>query len=145
MAMTDTKGRTFAVAGVVVAAVLAAALALPAARQLGSADGTLLGAAILGVPVLAVLAISGYRHYGAPLSVLIAAAIAVITVVVTAVCAVAVVASALSGSGPAGVAAVLLVVLPAVVVLVLGLGAAFWLPRRRSGIDHGRARVDGAS
>jgi hypothetical protein len=53
--MQNSNARVYAVVGVVVAAIAAACLVMPAARQLGAATGLLTAAAILGIPVLAVL------------------------------------------------------------------------------------------
>ncbi len=115
--------------GVVVAAIAAAALVMPAARQLGSATGSLTAAAIIGIPVLAVLAVSGADHYGVLASSVVAAVVAVITCVVSWVAAFAF-ATALSGSVTGVVLALVLFGGPALCVLLLGLLALRVVPAR---------------
>lgn len=107
--------------GVVVAALAAAALVIPAARQLGPASGTLTAAAIIGIPVFLVLAVTGAAHYGALASTAIAVVIAVITCVVSWVIAAFAFATALTGSATGLVLAVALFGGPALCVLILGL------------------------
>jgi hypothetical protein len=107
--------------GVVVAAVAPAALITPAARQLGPATGSLTAAAIIGIPVLLVLAVTGAPHYGVLVSSVIAGVIAVITCVVSAVIAAFAFATALSGSATGLLLAVVLFGCPALCVLILGL------------------------
>jgi hypothetical protein len=128
--MQDSNSRVFAVVGVVVAAIAAAALVMPAARQLGPATGLLAAAAILGVPVLVVLAVSGAAHYGVVPSVVIAVVVAVITCVASLVVAAFAFATALSGSATGVVLALVLFGVPALSVLILGLVALRVVPAR---------------
>ena len=107
--------------GVVVAAIAAAALVMPAARQLGPASGSLTAAAIIGIPVLLVLAVTGAAHYGVLVSSVIAVVITVITCVVSGVIAAFAFATALSGSATGLLLAVVLFGGPALCVLILGL------------------------
>jgi hypothetical protein len=132
--MQHSNSRVFAVVGVVVAAIAAAALVMPAARQLGPATGLLTAAAIIGIPVFLVLALSGAAHYGVLASLVVAVAIALITCVVTSVVAAFTFATALSGSVTGVLLAVVLFGGPAVTVLILGLVALRLVPAR-SGDD----------
>jgi hypothetical protein len=132
--MQHSNARVFAVVGVVVAAIAAAALVMPAARQLGPATGLLTAAAILGIPVVAVLAVSGAAHYGVLASTVVAVVVAVITCVVSLVVAAFAFATALSGSVTGVVLAVVLFGGPALCVLILGLVALRVVPAR-SGDD----------
>ena len=115
---------------VVVAAIAAAALVMPAARQLGPATGSLTAAAIIGIPVLLVLAISGAAHYGVLASSVIAVVIAVSTCVVSYIIAAFAFATALSGSITGLLLAVVLFGGPALCVLILGLLALRVVPAR---------------
>jgi hypothetical protein len=128
--MQHSNSRVYAVVGVVVAAITAAALVMPAARQLGPATGLLTAAAILGIPVLAVLAVSGAAHYGVPASSAVAVVIAVVTCVVSLVVAAFAFATALSGSVTGVVLAIVLFGAPALTVLILGLVALRVVPAR---------------
>jgi hypothetical protein len=132
--MQHSNARVYAVVGVVVAAIAAAALVMPAARQLGPATGLLTAAAIIGIPVLAVLAVSGAAHYGVLASSVVAVMVAVITCVVSLVVAAFAFATALSGSVTGLVLAVVLFGAPALTVLILGLVALRVVPAR-SGDD----------
>ena len=132
--MQHSNSRVFAVAGVVVAAIAAAALVMPAARQLGPSTGVLTAAAIIGLPVLVILAVSGAAHYGALASSVIAVVVAVLTCVVSWVVAAFAFATALSGSVTGLVLAVVLFGAPALCVLILGLVALRVVPAR-SGDD----------
>jgi hypothetical protein len=132
--MQHSNSRVFAVVGVVVAAIAAAALVMPAARQLGPATGLLTAAAIIGIPVFLVLAVSGAAHYGVLASSVVAVAIAVITCVVSSVVAAFTFATALSGSVTGVLLAVVLFGGPALTVLILGLLALRLVPAR-SGDD----------
>jgi hypothetical protein len=132
--MQHSNARVYAVVGVVVAAIAAAALMMPAARQLGPATGLLTAAAIIGIPVLAVLAVSGAAHYGVLASSVVAVMLAVITCVVSLVVAAFAFATALSGSVTGLVLAVVLFGAPALTVLILGLVALRVVPAR-SGDD----------
>lgn len=116
--------------GVVVAAIAAAALVMPAARQLGPATGLLTAAAIVGLPVLVVLAVSGAAHYGVLASSVVGVVVAVITCVVSWIVAAFAFATALSGSATGLVLAVVLFGAPALTVLVLGLLALRVVPAR---------------
>jgi hypothetical protein len=128
--MDHSNSRVFAVVGVVVAAIAAAALVMPAARQLGPATGLLTAAAIIGLPVLLVLAVSGAPHYGVLGSSVVAVAIALITCVVTSVVGAVTFATALSGSVTGVLLAVVLFGGPALTVLILGLLALRVVPAR---------------
>jgi hypothetical protein len=116
--------------GVVVAAIAAAALVMPAARQLGPASGAVTAAAIMGLPVLLVLAISGAAHYGVLASSVVAVVIAASTCVVSFVIAAFTFATALSGSATGLLLAVVLFGGPALCVLILGLLALRVVPAR---------------
>jgi len=107
--------------GVVVAAVLAACLVVPALGQVLSLERTWLAAAMIGAPLIVVLTATGYRHYGLGRALLIAVIISALTLVVTWVVSVFVVASALSGSTTSLVMGAVLYGIPAVAVVVLGL------------------------
>jgi hypothetical protein len=128
--MQNSNSRVFAVVGVVVAAIAAAALVMPAARQLGSVAGSLTAAAIIGLPVLLILAVSGAAHYGVLASSVIAVVVAVITCVVSWVAAAFAFATALSGSVTGIVLAIVLFGVPALCVLILGLVALRVVPAR---------------
>jgi hypothetical protein len=128
--MRHSNSRVFAVVGVVVAAIAAAALVMPAARQLGPMTGLLAAAAIIGIPVLVVLAVSGAAHYGVLASSVVAVVIAVITCAVSCVVAAFTFATALSGSVTGVVLAVVLFGVPALTVLILGLLALRLVPAR---------------
>jgi hypothetical protein len=119
--MRNDNSRVIALVGVVIAALAAAVLVMPAARQLGPASGMLTAAAIIGIPVLLVLAVTGAPHYGVLTSSVIAVAIAVITCVVSWVIAALAFATALSGSATGLLLAVVLFGGPALCVLILGL------------------------
>jgi hypothetical protein len=138
--MQHTKSRVFAVVGVVIAAIAAAALVMPAARQLGPATGLLTAAAIIGIPALAVLAVSGAAHYGALKSSVVAVVVAAITCVVSLVVAAFAFATALSGSVTGVALALVLFGAPALCVLILGLVALRVVPAR-SGDDAARREV----
>jgi hypothetical protein len=116
--------------GVVVAAIAAAALVMPAARQLGPATGALTAAAIIGLPVLVVLAVSGAAHYGVLASSVVAVVIAAVTCVVSFVIAALTFATALSGSATGLLLSVVLLGGPALCVLILGLLALRLVPAR---------------
>jgi hypothetical protein len=128
--MRNNNSRVFALVGVVVAAIAAAALVMPAARQLGPATGALAAAAIIGLPILVVLALSGAAHYGVVASSVIAVVIAASTCVVSFVIAAFTFATALSGSATGLLLSVVLFGGPALCVLVLGLLALRVVPAR---------------
>jgi hypothetical protein len=119
--MRNHNSRVIALVGVVVAALAAAALVMPAARQLGPASGMLTAAAIIGIPVLVVLAVTGAPHYGVLASTVVAVVIAVITCIVSWVIAAFAFATALSGSATGLLLAIVLFGGPALCVLILGL------------------------
>lgn len=135
--MQHSNSRAFAVVGVVVAAIAAACLVMPAGRQLGPATGLLAAAAILGVPILAVLAVSGTAHYGVAASSVIAVVVAAITCVVSLVVAAFAFATALSGSVTGVILALVLFGVPALCVLILGMVALRVVPARS---EHGGIR-----
>jgi hypothetical protein len=132
--MRHSNSRVFAVVGVVVAAIAAAALVMPAARQLGPATGVLTAAAIIGIPVLVVLAVTGAAHYGVPASSVVAVVVATITCVVSWVVTAFSFATALSGSVTGVVLAAVLFGAPALTVLILGLLAMRLVPARSEDI-----------
>ena len=116
--------------GVVVAAIAAAALVMPAARHLGPVTGLLTAAAILGIPVLLVLAVSGAAHYGVVAGSVVAVVVAIVKCVVSGVVATFAFATALSGSVTGLVLALVLFGAPALSVLTLGLLALRIVPGR---------------
>jgi len=136
--MQHSNSRVFAVVGVVVAAIVAAALVMPAARQLGPATGLLAAAAIMGIPVLLLLAVSGAAHYGVVASAVVAVVVAVITCVVSWVVAAFAFATALSGSVTGLVLAIVLFGAPALTVLILGLLALRVVPARSDDVSTRR-------
>jgi hypothetical protein len=107
--------------GVVVAAVLAACLVVPALGQVLTLERTWLAAAMVGVPTAAVLTATGYRHYGPARSVIVAVIVTALTLVITWVVSVFVVASALSGSATSAMMGAVLYGVPAVAVVIFGL------------------------
>jgi hypothetical protein len=136
--MQHSNSRAFAVVGVVVAAIAAAALVMPAARQLGPATGLLTAAAIIGIPVLVVLAVSGAAHYGVLASSVVAVVVAVLTCAVSLVVAAFAFATALSGSVTGVVLAIVLFGAPALCVLILGLLALRLVPARSEDVTTHR-------
>ena len=128
--MRRTDARKVAMVGVVVAAVLAACLVVPAFGQVLTLGGTWLAAAIMGAPTAMVLTATGYRHYGFVRSLLVAVIITVLTLAITWVVSVSVVASALSGSATTVVMGAVLYGVPAVAVVILGLLALKLVPGR---------------
>jgi len=139
--MQRTDARKVALIGVVVAAVLAACLVVPAFGQVLTLEGTWLAAAIMGVPTAAVLAATGYRHYGFGRGLLVAVVITVLTLAVTWVVSVFVVASALTGSATSIAMGAVLYGVPALAVLILGILALKLLPGR-SATDQSFEHVD---
>jgi hypothetical protein len=138
MTMQHSSSRAFAVVGVVIAAIAAAALVMPASRQLGPATGLVTAAAILGIPVLVVLAASGAAHYGVLASAVVAVVVAVITCVVSLVVGAFAFATALSGSVTGVLLALVLFGAPALSVLILGLLALRVVPARSTDAAAGR-------
>jgi hypothetical protein len=68
-----------ATAGVFIAAVLAACLVMPTVGQLSALSGVWLGAVSMGLPTVAVLVATGFRHYGLTRSLAVAVMIMLIT------------------------------------------------------------------
>jgi hypothetical protein len=133
--MQHSNSRVFAVVGVVVTAIMAAALVMPAARQLGPATGLLAAAAIMGIPVLLLLAVSGAAHYGVVASTVVAVVVAVVTCAVSWVVAAFAFATALSGSVTGLILAIVLFGAPALTVLILGLLALRVVPARSEDVS----------
>ncbi|MGE2721937.1 hypothetical protein [Mycolicibacterium celeriflavum] len=128
--MRHTDSRELAIAGVVVAAVLASCLILPAMGRLSTFEGMWTAAAILGVPTVAVLVVTGYRHYGLARSVAVAVVVMGIALIASWVFSVFVVAAAMSGSATTLAMGVLLYGIPAAIVVLLGLLALKLVPPR---------------
>lgn len=122
--------RSIAVAGVLVAAVLAACLIMPAVGQLATLETTWLAAAILGGPTVAVLVLTGYRHYGSVRSVAVAVTVMLVTGLISWVVTVFAFAEAMSGETPGPVIGVVVFGVPALSVLILGLLALRLVPGR---------------
>lgn len=139
--MRQTDARKVAIVGVVVAAILAACLVVPAFGQVLTLEGTWLAAAIMGVPTAVVLTATGYRHYGFGRGLVVAVIITVLTLAITWVVSVTVVASALSGSATSVVMGAVLYGVPALAVLILGLLALKVVPGR-SVADQSFEHVD---
>jgi hypothetical protein len=118
--MQHTTARTIAAAGVLVTAIAAALLIWPSARNLGDLNGLWVAAAILGLPILLLLSVSGAFCYGVTRSIVVAAVITVITLGLSLVAAVFTFATALSGTMAGVVVAVALFGLPVLSVLILG-------------------------
>lgn len=129
--MRHTDSREIAIVGVMVAAVLASCLILPTMGRLATLDGTWTAAAILGIPTVAVLVVTGYRHYGLARSVAVAVVVMGIALIVSWAFSVFVVAAAMSGSASTLAMGVLLYGVPALVVALLGLLALKLVPGRR--------------
>nr|WP_090338610.1 hypothetical protein [Mycolicibacterium malmesburyense]CRL66564.1 hypothetical protein CPGR_00017 [Mycolicibacterium malmesburyense] len=132
--MRHTDSRELAIAGVLVAAVLASCLILPAMGRLTTFDGTWAAAAILGIPTVTVLVVTGYRHYGLARSVAVAMAVMSIALIASLVFSVFVVASAMSGSATTLAMGVFLYGIPAAIVVSLGLLALKLVPPRHPSI-----------
>lgn len=128
--MRQTDSRQLAMTGVIVAAVLASCLILPAMGKLATLDGTWLAAAIVGVPTVAVLVATGYRYYGLGRSVAVAVLVMAIALSAIWVFSVFVMAAALGGSTTTLAMGVLLYGIPAVIVAALGLLALKLVPAR---------------
>ncbi|MFI5508112.1 hypothetical protein ACIA48_11635 [Mycobacterium sp. NPDC051804] len=139
--MRRTDARKVAMVGVVVAAVLAACLVVPAFGQVLTLERTWLAAAMIGVPTALLLAATGYRHYGVGRGLLVAVVITGLTLVITWVVSVFVVASALSGSATSVVMGAVLYGVPAVTVVVLGLLSLKLVPARQA-VDKSFEHVD---
>jgi hypothetical protein len=134
--MADRTPRAIAVAGVVVTAVAATFLLMPAIHQLGWPHYWWLAAVILFVPTVVLLVATGYAHYGLWRSVAVAAAVMAITTVATLGVAVFAFAAALGGSGAATVLGILLLATPGVLVLILGLVSLLIVPAADQGAAH---------
>jgi hypothetical protein len=137
--MRHIDSHRIAVAGVLVTAVLAALLVLPSVGRMSTLDDAWQAAAIFGLPTVAVLTVTGYRHYGWARSLAVAAAIMLITGFVSWVVTIFVVASALSGSTIGVGLGIVLYGIPALLVMILGLLALKILPARSSAdrpFDH---------
>lgn len=124
--MPTTDGRGVALAGVGAGAVLAALVLVPGLRL--GATQPWLGALVVVVPTAAVLAATGYRHYGFARALLVAVAVTVLAAAVSWLVAVFTLIKALSGSGVGLAWAVLLFLTPVVSVLALGVLALRVVP-----------------
>ena len=122
--------------GVIVAAVVASCLILPAMGKLATLDGTWLAAAIVGLPTVAVLVATGYRHYGLGRSVAVAVMVMTIALLASWVFSVFVMAAALGGSTTTLAMGVLLYGIPAAIVAALGLLALKLVPARSQSSDR---------
>lgn len=137
--MRRIDSHKIAVAGVLVTAVLAALLILPSVGRMSTLDGAWQAAAIVGLPTVAVLAVTGYRHYGWARSLAVAVAIMLLTGFVSWVVTIFVVASAFSASTIGAGLGIVLYGAPALSVAILGLLALKLLPGRSSAdrqFDH---------
>jgi hypothetical protein len=121
-----------ATAGVFIAAVLAACLVMPTVGQLSALSGVWLGGVSMGLPTVAVLVATGFRHYGLTRSLAVAVMIMLITFVVTWAVFVYALASAMTGSTSGSVVSLVLFGVPALSVVVLGLLARRLVPGRGS-------------
>lgn len=119
--MGHTRKRALAIGGVLVAAVAAALLVMPAARQLGPSDGLAVAAAIFGLPIFALLVITGFPYYGALRSLVVAALVTVIGCVVAWVVVLYTLAAALAGTVAGVVLTVLVFAGPLLSVAIFGL------------------------
>jgi len=128
MDMRQTDSRKIAVAGVLVASVLASCLVMPAVGQTSTLDGMWLGAVIMGLPTAAVLAVTGYRHYGWARSLAVAVTVALITCLISWVVSIFAVASALGGSAVGWILGIGLYGTPALTMAILGLLALKVVP-----------------
>lgn len=126
--------RRVAVAGIVGAAVLAAVLVVPGLHI--GADAPWLGAVVLLMPTAAVLAVTGYRHYGFGRAVAIALSVAVAAGAVSWLVAMFTLVRALSGAGVEPPWAILLFLTPVVSVLALGALALRIVPARSESGDQ---------
>lgn len=122
--------------GVVLAAVLASCLILPTIGRLATLDQTWAAAAILGVPTVALLTVTGYRHYGPVRSLAVAVVVMGVALMASWVFSVYVVAAAMSGSTTTLAMGVLLYGTPALIVAVLGRLALKLVPPRSPSGDR---------
>ncbi|MEO3760663.1 hypothetical protein ABGB19_20560 [Mycobacterium sp. B14F4] len=116
--MATRNGRGIALAGVIGAAVVAAVVLVPGMRV--GATQPWLGALVIVVPTAALLAATGYRHYGLARALAIAVSVSVLAGAVSWVVAVFTLVKALSGEGVGLAWAVLLFLTPVVSVLAPG-------------------------
>jgi hypothetical protein len=126
-------GRGTAVAGIFGAAVLAACLLVPGMRV--GADQPWLGAAIMIVPIAALLTGTGYRHYGLGRASAVALVVTLAAGGMSWLVAVFTLVKALSGAGVGVVWAILLFATPVISVLALGALALRTIPTRHSSGD----------
>ena len=105
-------------AGLLAAAVLAAAVLVPGMRI--GATQPWLGALVIVLPTAALLTVTGYRHYGLARSLAVSLLVSVLAGAVSWIVAVFTLVKALSGAGVGLAWAVLLFLTPAVSVLALG-------------------------
>ncbi len=122
--------------GVVLAAVLASCLILPTIGRLATLDQIWAAAAILGIPTVAVLTVTGYRYYGPARSMAVAVVVMSVALIASWVFSVYVVAAAMSGSTTTLAMGVLLYGTPALIVAVLGLLALKLVPPRSPSRDR---------
>jgi fatty acid desaturase len=94
---------------------------MPAARQFGTLDGLGVAAAIFGLPIFALLAITGFPYYGALQSLAVAALVTVISCAVGWVVVVFTFAAALSGTVAGVVLTIVLFGVPLLCVAIFGL------------------------
>ncbi|WP_094288649.1 hypothetical protein [Mycobacterium lehmannii] len=134
--MRHTDSREIAVVGVVLAAVLASCLILPTIGRLATLDQIWAAAAILGIPTVAVLTVTGYRYYGPARSMAVAVVVMSVALIASWVFSVYVVAAAMSGSTTTLAMGVLLYGTPALIVAVLGLLALKLVPPRSPSRDR---------
>jgi hypothetical protein len=117
--MSRTNGRGIAVVGIVGAAGLATLVLVPGLRL--GADAPWLGALVILAPTAALLAATGFRHYGLGRAVAVAAVVSVLAGGISWLVAVFTLVRALSGAGVELAWAILLFLTPAVSVLGLGV------------------------
>ncbi|ABM12425.1 MULTISPECIES: hypothetical protein [Mycolicibacterium] len=111
--------RATTVAGIIGAAVLAAGLLLPAMRV--GVDRPWLAAAMMIVPVAALLTATGYRHYGLGRAFTVALVVTVVAGGVSWLVAIFTLVKALSGAGVGLAWAILLFATPVFSVVALGV------------------------
>ncbi len=126
--MRSLDARAVAVGGILLAAVLTACLVIPATRQLGSAEGIGIAAAIVILPPAVLLTATGYSYYGLLRSLAVAVVVMILTAVVVGLIAVFVFAAALSATTGGLTLSLVLFVVPVLCVLALGLLALRLLP-----------------
>ncbi len=124
--MAESDGRGLAVVGILGAAVTAAVLLVPGLKV--GATAPWLGAVVMIVPTAALLAATGYRHYGAARALGVALAVTVAAAGISWLVAVFTLVKALSGGGVEVAWAVLLFATPVFSILALGTLALRLLP-----------------